>query len=105
WMVFVVRQTLQQSDRVDCAGRTALRVGSEAQDRAQAERAHRVAALDEPRSADMKPPESSPREKFGIPPQVSDDRRAQSVCVLGGPATVDGSRSMGVPGGGLLGLS
>jgi HSP20 family molecular chaperone IbpA len=104
WMVILVRQTLQQSDRVDCAGRTALRVGSEAQDRAQAERAHRVAALDEPRSADVKPPESSPRERFGIPPQVSDDRRAQSVCVLGLPATVDGSRSIAVLADGLLGI-
>lgn len=107
WMVILVRELSAGFGRADSIARDSVRVAKASSVRPVPEPAPRAAATGAVHPAAPKSLEISAkdaREKLSFAPLVCDDRRAKSVCVLGLPASVDGSRSIAVLADGLLGI-
>jgi HSP20 family molecular chaperone IbpA len=125
WMVILVRQPARSFGREDCRARDSITIERALREAAQPGAspwpAKVVAKEKDGGPARQKCPASlasgavransaaqqgtvAPRESVIPPPAVSDDRRAQSVCVLGLPAAVDSARSIAVLADGLLGI-
>jgi hypothetical protein len=107
WMVILVREPLPPFGRSELLARDSAGVGKAAAARPAGEVAPRTSTPIAQNTASHRAIELAARnakEKMSIPPASCDDRRAQSVCVLGLPASVDGSRSVAVLSNGVLGI-
>jgi hypothetical protein len=109
WMVILVREPLPAYGRSESLARDSASAGTASTPAARPDAAAVPAASagKVTHTSGFRSPElaaKNAREKFSVQPPPSDDRRAKSVCVLGLPASVDGSRSIAVLADGLLGI-
>jgi hypothetical protein len=109
WMVILVREPPSASGRAEALARDSVRVAALPAARRVTQpppSSSRTATTSAPAPAALKPLGQAAREENAVPmpPPLSDDRRAKSVCVLGLPASVDGSRSIAVLADGILGI-
>ena len=107
WMVILVREPLPPYARGESIARDSASTESASAARQVSATASPAPGAQARRSSGFKSPElaaNNARKKFSAQPPPSDDRRAKSVCVLGLPASVDGSRSIAVLADGVLGI-
>jgi Protein of unknown function (DUF2934) len=107
WMVILVREPLPPYGRSETIARESVSAPAASTPRPVAAPVPSASSAKAPLASGFRSPElaaKNAREKFSVQPPSSDDRRAKSVCVLGLPASVDGSRSIAVLADGLLGI-
>jgi hypothetical protein len=107
WMVILVREPQSGFARSESIARESVSVGKASRVPQAPRPSLRNSASQVPQSPASKSLELSAKdakERLSLPLPLCDDRRAKSVCVLGLPASVDGTRSIAVLADGLLGI-